>query len=57
MGMAGASLSQMEQAPLFNSINLALGIEYPDNQTSRLTTMCELLLSQRRLAAGYFHGS
>jgi prepilin-type N-terminal cleavage/methylation domain-containing protein/prepilin-type processing-associated H-X9-DG protein len=38
-GWLARSLSQMEQAPLFNSINFVLGVEFPDNQTSRLTTI------------------
>ena len=38
-GWAARSLSQMEQGPLFNSINFVLGIEFPANQTARLTTI------------------
>jgi prepilin-type N-terminal cleavage/methylation domain-containing protein/prepilin-type processing-associated H-X9-DG protein len=38
-GWAARSLNQMEQSPLFNSINFVLGIEFPDNQTSRLTVI------------------
>jgi prepilin-type N-terminal cleavage/methylation domain-containing protein/prepilin-type processing-associated H-X9-DG protein len=36
-GWAARSLPQMEQTPLFNSINIVLGIEFPANQTARLT--------------------
>jgi prepilin-type N-terminal cleavage/methylation domain-containing protein/prepilin-type processing-associated H-X9-DG protein len=42
-GWAARSLPQMEQGPLFNSINLILGIEVPDNQTARLTVISSLL--------------
>jgi prepilin-type N-terminal cleavage/methylation domain-containing protein/prepilin-type processing-associated H-X9-DG protein len=42
-GWAARSLSQMEQAPLYNSINFVLGIEFPDNQTSRLTVISSFL--------------
>jgi prepilin-type N-terminal cleavage/methylation domain-containing protein/prepilin-type processing-associated H-X9-DG protein len=38
-GWAARSMNQMEQAPLFNSINFVLGVEFPDNQTARLTTL------------------
>jgi len=38
-GWLARSLNQLEQAPLFNSINFVLGVEFPDNQTSRLTTI------------------
>jgi prepilin-type N-terminal cleavage/methylation domain-containing protein/prepilin-type processing-associated H-X9-DG protein len=38
-GWLARSLNQMEQVPLFNSINFVLGVEFPDNQTSRLTTI------------------
>ena len=37
-GWASFSLSQMEQSPVYNSINFVLGIEFPANQTARLTT-------------------
>ena len=42
-GWAARSLSQMEQAPLFNSINFPLGIEFPANQTARLTVLASFL--------------
>ena len=38
-GWAARALSQLEQGPLFNSINLVLGIEFTANQTARLTTL------------------
>jgi prepilin-type N-terminal cleavage/methylation domain-containing protein/prepilin-type processing-associated H-X9-DG protein len=38
-GWVARSLNQVEQAPLFNSINFVLGIEFPDNQTARRTTI------------------
>ena len=38
-GWAARSLGQMEQSPLYNSINLPLGVEFPANQTARLTTI------------------
>ncbi len=38
-GWAARSLNQMEQAPVFNSINFVLGVEFPANQTARLTTI------------------
>jgi prepilin-type N-terminal cleavage/methylation domain-containing protein/prepilin-type processing-associated H-X9-DG protein len=40
---AARLLSQMEQAPLFNSINFPLGIEFPANQTARLTILASFL--------------
>ena len=40
---------------LFNSINFVLGIEFPANQTARLTTISQLLLPFRRLATGHLH--
>ena len=36
-GWAALSLPQIEQSPLFNSVNFSLAIEAPANQTSRLT--------------------
>ena len=42
-GWAARALSQMEQAPLFNSINFPLGIEFPANQTARLTLLASFL--------------
>jgi prepilin-type N-terminal cleavage/methylation domain-containing protein/prepilin-type processing-associated H-X9-DG protein len=38
-GWASFSLNQMEQLPVYNSINFVLGIEFPANQTARLTTI------------------
>jgi prepilin-type N-terminal cleavage/methylation domain-containing protein/prepilin-type processing-associated H-X9-DG protein len=38
-GWAAFSLNQLEQAPVYNSINFVLGIEFPANQTARLTTL------------------
>jgi prepilin-type N-terminal cleavage/methylation domain-containing protein/prepilin-type processing-associated H-X9-DG protein len=38
-GWAAFSLAQMEQASLYNSINFVLGIEFPANQTARLTVL------------------
>jgi prepilin-type N-terminal cleavage/methylation domain-containing protein/prepilin-type processing-associated H-X9-DG protein len=38
-GWASFSLSQMEQSPVYDSINFVLGIEFPANQTARLTTI------------------
>jgi prepilin-type N-terminal cleavage/methylation domain-containing protein/prepilin-type processing-associated H-X9-DG protein len=42
-GWAARLMNQLEQSPLFNSINFVLGIEFPDNQTSRLTTLQSFL--------------
>jgi prepilin-type N-terminal cleavage/methylation domain-containing protein/prepilin-type processing-associated H-X9-DG protein len=42
-GWAARALNQMEQAPLFNSINFVLGIEFPSNQTARLTVLASFL--------------
>jgi prepilin-type N-terminal cleavage/methylation domain-containing protein/prepilin-type processing-associated H-X9-DG protein len=42
-GWAARSLNQMEQAPVFNSINFVLGIELPANQTARLTVLASFL--------------
>ena len=33
----------MEQTPLYNSINFVLGIEFPANQTARLTVIASFL--------------
>jgi prepilin-type N-terminal cleavage/methylation domain-containing protein/prepilin-type processing-associated H-X9-DG protein len=38
-GWASFSLNQLEQAPVYHSINLVLGIEFPANQTARLTVI------------------
>jgi prepilin-type N-terminal cleavage/methylation domain-containing protein/prepilin-type processing-associated H-X9-DG protein len=38
-GWLSFSLNQMEQLPVYNSINFVLGIEFPANQTARLTTI------------------
>ena len=54
-GWASFSLSQMEQAPIYNSINFVLGIEFPANQTARLTVIASFLCPVGRLAAGYIH--
>ncbi len=54
-GWAAFSLNQMEQLPLYNSINFVLGIEFPANQTARLTVHQQLPLPVRRLAAEYVH--
>jgi len=42
-GWAARSLNQMEQSPLYSSINFVLGIEFPANQTSRLTVINSFL--------------
>ena len=42
-GWAARTLNQMEQAPLYNSINFVLGIEFPANQTARLTVLASFL--------------
>jgi prepilin-type N-terminal cleavage/methylation domain-containing protein/prepilin-type processing-associated H-X9-DG protein len=38
-GWASFALNQMEQLPIYNSINFVKGIEFPANQTARLTTI------------------
>jgi prepilin-type N-terminal cleavage/methylation domain-containing protein/prepilin-type processing-associated H-X9-DG protein len=38
-GWASFALHQVEQGSIFNSINFVLGIEFPANQTARLTTL------------------
>lgn len=38
-GWAAFALNQMEQSPVYNSINFVLGVDYPANLTSRLTTL------------------
>ena len=38
-GWLSFSLNQMEQLPTYNSINFVLGVEFPANQTARLTTI------------------
>jgi prepilin-type N-terminal cleavage/methylation domain-containing protein/prepilin-type processing-associated H-X9-DG protein len=42
-GWCARALNQMEQSPLFNSINFVLGIEFPANQTARLTVVSSFL--------------
>jgi prepilin-type N-terminal cleavage/methylation domain-containing protein/prepilin-type processing-associated H-X9-DG protein len=42
-GWAARALNQMEQTPLFDSVNIVLGVEFPDNQTSRLTIIPSFL--------------
>ncbi len=42
-GWASFSLSQMEQGPVYNSINFVMGIEFPANQTARLTVIASFL--------------
>ena len=42
-GWASFSLGQMEQVPVYNSINFVLGIEVPANQTARLTLLGSFL--------------
>jgi prepilin-type processing-associated H-X9-DG protein/prepilin-type N-terminal cleavage/methylation domain-containing protein len=42
-GWASRCLAQMEQAVVHSSINFALGIEYPDNRTSRSTSLSSFL--------------
>ena len=42
-GWAARSLNQVEQSSLYNSINFVLGIEFPANQTSRLTVIGSFL--------------
>jgi prepilin-type N-terminal cleavage/methylation domain-containing protein len=42
-GWAARTLNQMEQAPLYNSINFVQGIEFPANQTARLTVVASFL--------------
>jgi prepilin-type N-terminal cleavage/methylation domain-containing protein/prepilin-type processing-associated H-X9-DG protein len=42
-GWASRSLNQMEQSSVFNSINFVLGIEFPANQTARLTVLASFL--------------
>ncbi len=38
-GWAARALGHMEQTALYNSVNFVIGIEFPDNQTARLTTL------------------
>jgi prepilin-type processing-associated H-X9-DG protein len=38
-GWAARSLAHIEQSPLFNGVNFVLGVEFPDNQTARLTKL------------------
>jgi prepilin-type N-terminal cleavage/methylation domain-containing protein/prepilin-type processing-associated H-X9-DG protein len=40
---ASLSLNHVEQAPVYNSINLVLGVEFPANQTARLTVLASFL--------------
>jgi prepilin-type N-terminal cleavage/methylation domain-containing protein/prepilin-type processing-associated H-X9-DG protein len=42
-GWASFTLSQMEQSAVYNSINFVLGVEFPANQTSRLTVLNSFL--------------
>jgi len=42
-GWSSFSLGQMEQGPVYNSINFVLGIEFPANQTLRLTIVASFL--------------
>jgi prepilin-type N-terminal cleavage/methylation domain-containing protein/prepilin-type processing-associated H-X9-DG protein len=42
-GWLSFSLSQMEQAPIYHTINFVLGIEFPANQTARLSVIASFL--------------
>ena len=42
-GWAARALNQMEQSSLYNSINFVLGVEFPANQTARLTLVSSFL--------------
>jgi prepilin-type N-terminal cleavage/methylation domain-containing protein/prepilin-type processing-associated H-X9-DG protein len=42
-GWAASSLNQLEGKPIYNSINFVLGIEFPANQTARLTVLNSFL--------------
>ncbi|HWE38255.1 MAG TPA: DUF1559 domain-containing protein [Isosphaeraceae bacterium] len=42
-GWSARILNQMEQGPVYNSINFVLGVEFPDNQTARLTIINSFL--------------
>jgi prepilin-type N-terminal cleavage/methylation domain-containing protein/prepilin-type processing-associated H-X9-DG protein len=42
-GWAARALNQMEQSSIYNSINFILGIEFPANQTARLTVIASFL--------------
>jgi prepilin-type processing-associated H-X9-DG protein len=42
-GWASFTMNQMEGSPLYNSINFVLGIEFPANQTARLTLIASFL--------------
>jgi prepilin-type N-terminal cleavage/methylation domain-containing protein/prepilin-type processing-associated H-X9-DG protein len=42
-GWASFTMNQMEGSPLYNSINFVLGIEFPNNQTARLTVIASFL--------------
>ena len=42
-GWASFAMNQMEGSPIYNSINFVLGIEFPANQTSRLTVINSFL--------------
>jgi prepilin-type N-terminal cleavage/methylation domain-containing protein len=42
-GWVSFSLNQMEQLPVYNSINFVLGIEFPANLTARLTVLGSFL--------------
>ena len=42
-GWASFTLNQMEQKPVYDSINFVVGIEFPANQTSRLSLIASFL--------------
>jgi prepilin-type N-terminal cleavage/methylation domain-containing protein/prepilin-type processing-associated H-X9-DG protein len=42
-GWAAFAMNQMEGSPVYNSINFVLGIEFPANQTARLTVITSFL--------------
>ncbi|HZW30512.1 MAG TPA: DUF1559 domain-containing protein [Isosphaeraceae bacterium] len=42
-GWAAFAMNQMEGSPVYNSINFVLGIDFPANQTSRLTVIASFL--------------
>ena len=53
-GWAAFSLSQMEQVPLYNSINFVLGVEFAVNQTARLTVLGSFLCPSDALRLDLF---
>ena len=53
-GWAARSLAQMEQTVVFNSINFVLGIEFPSNQTARLTTISSFFCPSDALRSDIF---